>query len=144
MASLEDFTLIRVIGKGSYGKVMLVRHKADGKVYAMKMLRKEHVVKRNHVEFTQTERNVLGLVHHPFIVELVYAFQTPKKLYFIMEFCPGGELFFHLSRDGRFSETRCRFYVQEIVLAIEYLHNQNIVYRDLKVSLFVCRYLYMF
>ena len=132
MVSLEDFTLIRVIGKGSYGKVMLVRHKEDKKVYAMKMLRKEHVIKRNQVEFTRTERNVLGSVQHPFIVELVYAFQTPKKLYFILEFCPGGELFFHLSRAGRFSETRCRFYIQEIILALDYLHTKDIVYRDLK------------
>jgi protein-serine/threonine kinase len=130
--SLEDFTLIRVIGKGSYGKVMLVRHKRDGAVYAMKTLRKENVVKRNQIEFTKTERNVLGSTSHPFIVQLFYAFQTPKKLYFILEFCAGGELFFHLSRAGRFSEARCRFYAQEIVLALEYLHRKDIVFRELK------------
>merc|ERR1712187_250601 len=66
------------------------------------------------------------------IVNLCYVFQTPKKLYFVLEFCPGGELFFHLSRAGRFSEGRCRFYSCEILLAIEYLHRLNIVYRDLK------------
>lgn len=98
----------------------------------MKMLRKEHVVKRNQVEHTKTERNVLEAVSHPFIVNMIYAFQTPKKLYFILEYCPGGELFFHLSRAARFSEGRCRFYAQEILLAIEYLHSQNILYRDLK------------
>lgn len=98
----------------------------------MKMLRKEHVVKRNQVEHTKTERNVLEAVSHPFIVNMVYAFQTPKKLYFILEYCPGGELFFHLSRASRFSEGRCRFYAQEILLAIEYLHKHDIVYRDLK------------
>lgn len=98
----------------------------------MKMLRKEHVVKRNQVEHTKTERNVLEAVSHPFIVNMVYAFQTPKKLYFILEYCPGGELFFHLSRAARFSEGRCRFYAQEILLAIEYLHSHDIVYRDLK------------
>ena len=130
--SLDDFTLIRVIGKGSYGKVMLVRHKRDGAVYAMKTLRKENVVKRNQIEFTKTERNVLGTTSHPFIVQLFYAFQTPKKLYFILEFCPGGELFFHLSRAGRFSEARCRFYAQELILALEYLHSKDIVFRDLK------------
>lgn len=98
----------------------------------MKMLRKEHVVKRNQVEHTKTERNVLEAVSHPFIVNMIYAFQTPKKLYFILEYCPGGELFFHLSRAARFSEGRCRFYAQEILLAIEYLHSHDIVYRDLK------------
>mmetsp|Transcript_9722 Transcript_9722/g.21963 ORF Transcript_9722/g.21963 Transcript_9722/m.21963 type:complete len:349 (+) Transcript_9722:79-1125(+) len=133
--SLDDFILMKVIGKGSYGKVMLVRHRleeADSSVYAMKMLRKENVIKRNQVEHTKTERNVLEAVSHPFIVTLHYAFQTPKKLYFVLEYCPGGELFFHLSRAGRFSEGRCRFYASEILLAIEYLHRLNIIYRDLK------------
>lgn len=130
--SLDDFILMKVIGKGSYGKVMLVRHKGGEGVYAMKMLRKENVIKRNQVEHTKTERNVLEAVSHPFIVTLHYAFQTPKKLYFVLEYCPGGELFFHLSRAGRFSEGRCRFYTSEILLAIEYLHRLNIIYRDLK------------
>jgi len=122
-----------VIGKGSYGKVMLVRYKdRSNEVYAMKMLRKENIVKRNQVEHTKTERNVLETVSHPFIVNLVYAFQTPKKLYFVLEYCAGGELFFHLSRAGRFSEGRCRFYTAEILLAIEYLHRLDIIYRDLK------------
>lgn len=129
---LDDFILMKVIGKGSYGKVMLVRHQKDANIYAMKMLRKENLVKRNQVEHTQTERNVLETVSHPFIVNLSYAFQTPKKLYFVLEYCPGGELFFHLSRAGRFSESRCRFYASEILLAIEYLHRLNIIYRDLK------------
>mmetsp|Transcript_48049 Transcript_48049/g.135768 ORF Transcript_48049/g.135768 Transcript_48049/m.135768 type:complete len:333 (+) Transcript_48049:82-1080(+) len=131
---LDDFILMKVIGKGSYGKVMLVRHKSETEdsVYAMKMLRKENVIKRNQVEHTKTERNVLEAVSHPFIVTLYYAFQTPKKLYFVLEYCPGGELFFHLSRAGRFSEGRCRFYASEILLAIEYLHKLNIIYRDLK------------
>lgn len=132
--NLDDFTLLKVIGKGSYGKVMLVRHNVEGdmNVYAMKMLRKENVIKRNQVEHTKTERNVLEAVSHPFIVTLHFAFQTPKKLYFVLEYCPGGELFFHLSRAGRFSEGRSRFYSAEILLAIEYLHRLNIIYRDLK------------
>lgn len=130
---LDDFTLLKVLGKGSYGKVMLVQKSGgDGKVYAMKMLRKEHVVKRNQVEHTKTERSVLEAVNHPFIVNLHFAFQTPKKLYVVLEYCAGGELFFHLSRAGRFSEGRCRFYSSEICLAIAYLHGQNIIYRDLK------------
>mmetsp|Transcript_8208 Transcript_8208/g.24166 ORF Transcript_8208/g.24166 Transcript_8208/m.24166 type:complete len:328 (-) Transcript_8208:468-1451(-) len=128
---LEDFALVKVLGKGSYGKVMLVRSKDDA-LYAMKMLRKENVIKRNQVEHTKTERAVLEAVSHPFIVTLHYAFQTPKKLYMVMEYCPGGELFFHLSRAGRFSEGRTRFYVAETSSAISYLHKLNIIYRDLK------------
>lgn len=131
---LDDFQLMKVLGKGSYGKVMLVQRKGDttGKVYAMKMLQKENVIKRNQVEHTKTERHVLETAQHPFIVNLHYAFQTPKKLYFVLEYCNGGELFFHLSRAGRFPEARCKFYASELVLAIGYLHSLNIIYRDLK------------
>eukprot|EP00929_Paragymnodinium_shiwhaense_P080304 TRINITY_DN4186_c0_g1_i1.p1 TRINITY_DN4186_c0_g1~~TRINITY_DN4186_c0_g1_i1.p1 ORF type:complete len:359 (+),score=91.33 TRINITY_DN4186_c0_g1_i1:82-1158(+) len=129
---LDDFQLMKVIGKGSYGKVMLVQHSKSNRVFAMKMLRKDNVVKRNQVEHTKAERNVLETAKHPYIVDLIYAFQTPKKLYFVLEFCAGGELFFHLSRAGRFSEGRTRFYSSEILLALSYLHSLNIIYRDLK------------
>jgi len=130
---LDDFQLLKVIGKGSYGKVMLVKKAGVGDaVFAMKMLRKEHIVKRNQVEHTRSERNVLEATNHPFIVNLHYAFQTPKKLYVVLEYCAGGELFFHLSQAGRFSQGRCRFYACEICLAIDYLHSLNIIYRDLK------------
>lgn len=129
---MEDFTLARVIGKGSYGKVMLVQEKATKAWYAMKMLRKDNVIKRNQVQHTKTERNVLELVHHPFIVNLIYAFRTPQKLCFVLEYCPGGELFFHLSKLGRFGTERCCFYAAEILCAIEYLHSLHIIYRDLK------------
>jgi protein-serine/threonine kinase len=134
LVQLDDFELLKVIGKGSYGKVMLVKRKGGPaqEVFAMKMLRKDNVVKRNQVEHTKAERNVLETATHPFIVELKYAFQTPKKLYFVLEFCSGGELFFHLSRAGRFSEGRTKFYSGEILLALDYLHGLNIIYRDLK------------
>jgi len=129
--SVQDYSFLKVLGKGSYGKVMLVRHK-DGQLFAMKMLRKENIIKRNQTEHTKTERNVLEAVTHPFIVTLYYAFQTPTKLHFVLEYCAGGELFFHLSRAGRFSEGRCKFYASEILLAITYLHSLNVIYRDLK------------
>lgn len=111
---------------------MLVKKAGGDTVYAMKMLRKDHIMKRNQVEHTKSERNVLEATAHPFIVNLHYAFQTPKKLYVVLEFCAGGELFFHLSQAGRFSQGRCRFYACEICLALDYLHSLNIIYRDLK------------
>mmetsp|Transcript_37188 Transcript_37188/g.73061 ORF Transcript_37188/g.73061 Transcript_37188/m.73061 type:complete len:791 (-) Transcript_37188:294-2666(-) len=129
---LKDFTLLAVIGKGSFGKVMLVRKIDDKKIYAMKALQKDNVVKRNQVEHTKTERSVLEYIRHPFIVTLRYAFQTKYKLYFVLDYCPGGELFFHLGRAGRFSEQRARLYAAQIILALEYLHTLDIVYRDLK------------
>merc|ERR1719238_1349546 len=98
----------------------------------MKMLRKDNVMKRNQVEHTKTERSVLEAVSHPFIVNLAYAFQTPTKLYLVLEYCAGGELFFHLSRAGRFSESRAKFYAGEIMLALGHIHSHNVIYRDLK------------
>ncbi|CRH02885.1 rac-beta serine/threonine protein kinase, putative [Plasmodium relictum] len=128
----ESFIFLKVIGKGSYGKVLLVKHVQNNKLYAMKILRKENIISKNQLEHTKIERNVLKCVSHPFIVKLYYAFQTSKKLYFILEYCPGGELFFHLSKLREFSEEVAKFYSSEIILALQYLHNLNIIYRDLK------------
>lgn len=132
VARLKDFTLIQVIGKGSFGKVMLVRKNDTRAIYAMKVLNKDNVIKRNQVEHTKTERSVLEYIRHPFIVTLRFAFQTKLKLYFVLDYCPGGELFFHLGRAGRFSENQARFYTAQIIMAIEYLHGLGVVYRDLK------------
>lgn len=129
---LKDFALLKVIGKGSFGKVMLVRKRENNKIYAMKVLQKDNVIKRNQVEHTKTERSVLGQIIHPFIVTLRFAFQTKRKLYFVMDYCPGGELFFHLGRAGRFSEQRSKYYAAQMITALEYLHSKDIVYRDLK------------
>lgn len=127
---INDFTLLKVIGKGSYGKVLLVRKKDSGEMLAIKMLKKSYIERRNQVLHTKTERNVLARVNHPFIVKLRYAFQNATKLYFVLEFCPGGELFFHLSKERSFPEPRARFYAGCIVLAIEHLHEKNIIYRE--------------
>ncbi|TMW57087.1 hypothetical protein Poli38472_003012 [Pythium oligandrum] len=130
--SLDDFELLKVIGKGSYGKVTLVRKKESQRLFAMKSLNKSNVKRRNQVEHTKTERRVLGRAKHPFIVHLHYAFQTPQKLYFVLDYCPGGELFFHLSRMEKFEEPMAKFYAAEITLALEHLHDLGVVYRDLK------------
>lgn len=101
-------------------------------MFALKVLKKDNIVKRNQVEHTRTERSVLGYVKHPFIVGMHMAFQSRDKLYFVLDYCAGGELFFHLGREGRFTEARSRFYTAEIILAISYVHSLDIVYRDLK------------
>ena len=98
----------------------------------MKILRKTHLVKRRQIERTRTERKVLSLVNHPFIMKLHYAFQSEDKLYLVLDYCPGGELFFHLSRFRRFPERVARFYAAELLLAIGHLHKRGIIYRDLK------------
>jgi len=129
---LDSFKMIKVVGKGSFGKVFLVREIKTTEMFALKVLRKDNIIKRNQVEHTRTERSVLGYVDHPFIVGLKMAFQSKDKLYFVLDYCAGGELFFHLSKIGKFSESRAAFYAAEIVLALEYIHQLDIVYRDLK------------
>jgi serum/glucocorticoid-regulated kinase 2 len=128
----EDFELLTVIGKGSFGKVMQVRKKDDGKIYAMKVLRKEAIIARKQVAHTRAEKAILQKIQHPFIVNLNFAFQTEDKLYMILDYINGGELFFHLKKEGNFSEDRVRIYAAEIVLALAHLHSFDIVYRDLK------------
>lgn len=111
---------------------MQVRKKDSGKIFAMKVLKKAQLVARKQVAHTKTERKVLEDISHPFISSLKYAFQTDTKLYMILEYFNGGELFFHLKSNGRFSEERAKFYAAEILCAIECLHANSIVYRDLK------------
>ncbi|KAJ2184952.1 Serine/threonine-protein kinase Sgk2 [Coemansia sp. RSA 532] len=132
--SLDDFQLLSIIGKGSYGQVMLARYKDSGKVMAIKVISKSKLRGRpNEIRRVMSERKVLErTVEHPFLVGLQCAFQTKEKLFFCLDYVNGGELFFHLQRERRFSENRARFYAAEITCALEYLHEMGVVYRDLK------------
>jgi serum/glucocorticoid-regulated kinase 2 len=145
--SIDSFELLKVIGKGSFGKVMQVRKKDTQRVYALKTIRKAHIASRpGEITHILAERMVLGAVNNPFIVPLKFSFQTPDKLYLGMSFgmCSypsiriisdstlavnGGELFHHLQREGKFDEVRSRFYAAELLLALEHLHGFDIVYR---------------
>lgn len=129
--SLDDFDLLKVVGKGTFGKVMQVRHRASGEIYAMKILKKKNLMAKKQVQNTETERRILELVDHPFIVSLRFAFQTEFKLYMILDYFMGGELFFHLNK-GKFQENRAKLYTGELILALECLHDHGIIYRDLK------------
>jgi serine/threonine protein kinase len=129
----SDFEFLKVIGKGSFGKVLLARHKTEDELYAVKVLNKSHVLRKNETKHIMAERNVLiRNVIHPFLVGLHYSFQTGDKLYFVLDYINGGELFFHIQRERCFSEARSRFYAAEIASALGYLHSLNIIYRDLK------------
>jgi serum/glucocorticoid-regulated kinase 2 len=130
--TLDDFYMLCVIGKGAYAKVVLVKHKSTGEIMALKILKKEMVEKRKQQEHVKTEREVLATVTHPFIAKLYYAFQNEKKLYFALEYCPGGELFNLLQKRKYFTEDQARFYISQVVLALEYLHSKDFIYRDLK------------
>ncbi|XP_070156783.1 ribosomal protein S6 kinase beta-1 isoform X2 [Polyergus mexicanus] len=132
----QDFELCKVIGKGGYGKVFQVRKVTgndSGTIFAMKVLRKASIIRnQKDTDHTKTERNILESVKHPFIVDLKYAFQTGDKLYLILEYMCGGELFRQLDDEGVFLEDAARFYLCEITLALQHLHLQGIIYRDLK------------
>uniref|UniRef100_H2TDP8 Serum/glucocorticoid regulated kinase family member 3 n=1 Tax=Takifugu rubripes TaxID=31033 RepID=H2TDP8_TAKRU len=128
-----DFDFLKVIGKGSFGKVFLAKRKTDGKNYAVKVLQKKVILNRKEQKHIMAERNVLlKNVKHPFLVGLHYSFQTTDKLYFVLDFINGGELFFHLQKERTFPEPRAKFYIAEMASALGYLHSLNIVYRDLK------------
>ena len=130
------FQLLKVLGKGGYGKVFQVRKITEpkqGRIFAMKVLKKASIVRnQKDTAHTKAERNILEDVKHPFIVDLIYAFQTGGKLYLILEYLSGGELFMRLEREGIFMEDTACFYLAEITLALGHLHSKGIIYRDLK------------
>lgn len=132
--TLENFEFIKVLGKGTFGKVILCREKGTGRLFAIKILKKEVIIQKDEVAHTLTENRVLRTTNHPFLTSLKYSFQTNDRLCFVMEYVNGGELFFHLSRERVFSEERTRFYGAEIISALAYLHSQGIIYRDLKLE----------
>lgn len=131
----EDFDIMRLIGRGTFGQVYQVRKKDTGRIYAMKVLSKKVIVQKKEVAHTIGERNILvrtAKTSSPFIVSLKFSFQTPTDLYLVTDYMSGGELFWHLQREGKFPEQRAKFYIAELVLALENLHSKGIVYRDLK------------
>ena len=129
---LKDFQIKSVIGKGSFGKVFLVQKVSDKAVYAMKSLRKDVILDYDQIESTLLEKDILLKADHPFLVGMEYVFQTDQKIFFVMKFVRGGELFMHLRKSRQFNEERTKFYSLTVALALGHLHKQKIIYRDLK------------
>lgn len=131
--SLDDFELLRVLGKGSFGKVFFARLANTQQFYAVKVLSKVSVLEDNDVEAALLERRLfeLGSQCH-FLTSLICSFQTPSHLFFVMEYLCGGDLMHHIQNDGKFKEARVRFYAAEIVCVLQFLHKRGIIYRDLK------------
>jgi len=131
--TLEDFEVIKTIGKGGFGKVLKVRKRDNQKIYAMKVMNKTKISGQRQLQCLIAEKNIM-LNDNPFLIHLHYSFQTDTKLYFVMDYIPGGDMAFHLDSKGRFSEKEVRFFAAEIALALEHLHSCGIVYRDLKLE----------
>ncbi|KIY49223.1 kinase-like protein [Fistulina hepatica ATCC 64428] len=129
---LSDFRTVKVIGKGAFGEVRLVQKTDTGKIYAMKTLNKEQMLKKDQLAHVRAERDVLAQSNSPWVVQLFYSFQDPHFLYLIMEFLPGGDLMSMLIKYETFSEDVTRFYIGQCVLAIEAVHNLGFVHRDIK------------
>ncbi|XP_043229047.1 atypical protein kinase C-like isoform X1 [Amphibalanus amphitrite] len=133
--SLADFELIRVIGRGSYAKVLMVELKRTKRVYAMKVIKKELVTDDEDIDWVQTEKHVFETAsNHPFLVGLHSCFQSPSRLFFVIEFVRGGDLMFHMQRQRKLPEEHAKFYTAEICLALNFLHERGIIYRDLKLD----------
>lgn len=129
--SLRDFDVLATIGRGSFGRVFLVKLRRTGEFFAMKSMNKADAEMENLLEQIYAEKSILQTISHPFIVSLRYAFQTRDRLFLVLDLLAGGELFHHLV-NGNFDEYRAKFYTAQIGLAIGYLHSKNIIYRDLK------------
>lgn len=129
----EDFEFKKCIGKGSFGKVFMVEQRGTGQIYAIKVLAKNKLKGEKERLHLMSERSVLlNNLRHPFLVALHHSFQTSNKLFFVLDYVNGGELFFHLQKERRFTEERAKFYAAEIACALGYLHSRYVIYRDLK------------
>ena len=132
---LSHFELIKVIGRGSYAKVLLCKLKTTKQLYAMKVIKKETISDEEDVDWVNTEKKVFEqATNHPFLVGMHSCFQTVSRLFFVIEYVNGGDLMFHMQRQRKLPEDHARFYSAEIILALDFLHSRYIVYRDLKLD----------
>lgn len=130
--NLSNFEIIKFIGRGSFGRVYKVKLKNNGRIYAMKVLNKEVLIAKKQIRYAQSEANILKNANHPFILSLHFSFQTPTNLYMVIDYCPNGDLAIMITRDNYLAEDLTKFFIAELVLAVQHLHEMGVLYRDLK------------
>ena len=130
--SYNDFSPLKVIGKGAFGEVRLVQKKDTGHIYAMKILRKKDMLLKEQVAHVRAERDILAEADHQWVVKMFYSFQDTRNLYLVMEFLPGGDMMTLLIKKDTFSDEMTQFYVAETALAIDYIHKLGFIHRDIK------------
>ena len=128
----NDFEPLKLLGTGTFGRVLLVRFKSNNQLYAMKILMKSRIKSTHQEEHTKAERDLMVQIDNPFLLNIKFAFQDETKLYIVSNFMQGGDMFYHLHFESKFSEKKAKFYLIEIILGLEYLHKNNMIYRDLK------------
>lgn len=129
---LSDLEMRETLGTGTFGRVRLCRHKETGEFVAMKILKKQEIIRMKQVDHLLAEASILQEIQHPFIVNMLKGFMDADRLYIMLEYVVGGELFSHLRKAGKFPNDVAKFYSAEVTLAFEYLHGKDIAYRDLK------------
>ena len=128
----KDFQPLKLLGTGSFGRVLLVKFLLNNTLYAMKILNKNQIKLKHQEEHTKTERDLMVKINSPFIVNIKFAFQDDSQLYIVSDFMQGGDMFYHLHFNKQFDEERAKFYIIELILGLEFLHQNNMIYRDLK------------
>ena len=130
--TFKSFEIISNLGSGTFGKVYKVRLKTNNQIYAMKKINKSFLIRNKQLRYAVSECNILKQISTPFITILHFSFQTPENLYMILDYCPGGDLNYHIEKKLLFKEQEAKFYISELIIGIEQIHKQDIIYRDLK------------
>ena len=129
---IRSFEIIKCIGAGGFSKVFLAKFREDGRFYAMKLIDKQFILENRKQSIVSNERSVMVGVDHPFVLPLKFAFESAEFIVFVLEYCPGGELFTYVKRQRKMTEDTARFFITETLLGLEHLHEKDIIYRDLK------------